>query len=340
MTRAFKRGCLKVVKAPARPVNPRRAPATAATRASGESDPMRNFSDLSERELLALAIGNEEEDGRIYADYALALRDEYPSSAKVFEEMAAEENEHRRQLIDLFVAKFGDHIPLVRRQDIKGTIVRRPVWHIKPLSIDRVRAAAEANGVGRGALLSPRRGAVERRQRSQTARRSRRGRRPARARRRQARIRKPDPAGASGRGRGRAPALHPADHPARPRRPDGRLGVDAGAGVRRRLRDPRPLERVPGRHGGLHRRRHLDGFCRGARRRRQIIGARHAAAARPRLRADDDRRRHRPHAALSDPEFLDRDAASPASSSCSSWRPSPTFSTASWTRRRCRRSPK
>jgi erythrin-vacuolar iron transport family protein len=105
---------------------------------------MRGFNELSERELLALAIGNEEEDGRIYADYALALRDEYPASAKVFAAMAEEENGHRRALIDLFVTKFGDHIPLIRRQDIKGGIVRRPVWHIKPLSIDRVRAAAEA----------------------------------------------------------------------------------------------------------------------------------------------------------------------------------------------------
>ena len=104
---------------------------------------MRSFNELSERELLALAISNEEEDGRIYADYALELRDEYPASAKVFEAMAVEENEHRRSLIDLFVQKFGEHIPLVRRQDIKGTIVRRPVWHVKPLSIDRIRAAAE-----------------------------------------------------------------------------------------------------------------------------------------------------------------------------------------------------
>jgi rubrerythrin len=105
---------------------------------------MRDFTDLSERELLALAIGNEEEDGRIYADYAIALRDEYPASARVFEAMAEEENAHRRALIDLFVRKFGEHIPLIRRHDIKGTIVRRPVWHIKPLSIDRIRAAAEA----------------------------------------------------------------------------------------------------------------------------------------------------------------------------------------------------
>ncbi len=104
---------------------------------------MRSFSDLSESELLALAIANEEEDGRIFGDYAIALRDDYPTSAKVFEEMAAEENGHRRALIDLYVSKYGEHIPLIRRQDIKGTIVRRPVWHIKPLPIDRVRNAAE-----------------------------------------------------------------------------------------------------------------------------------------------------------------------------------------------------
>jgi len=104
---------------------------------------MRGFNELSERELLALAIGNEEEDGRIYADYALALREDYPSSAKVFEAMAAEENDHRRRLLDMYVIKYGEHIPLIRRQDIKGTIVRRPVWHMKPLPIDRVRNAAE-----------------------------------------------------------------------------------------------------------------------------------------------------------------------------------------------------
>ena len=103
---------------------------------------MRNFDDLSEREVLALAIANEEEDGRIYADYAYALSEDYPASAKVFEEMAAEENEHRRRLIDLFVTKFGDHIPLIRRQDIHGNIQRRPVWHIKPLPIDKVRGTS------------------------------------------------------------------------------------------------------------------------------------------------------------------------------------------------------
>ena len=72
---------------------------------------MRKFDELSEREILALAISNEEEDARIFADFADGLHDDYPASAKVFDEMAAEENGHRRRLIDLFVAKFGDHIP-------------------------------------------------------------------------------------------------------------------------------------------------------------------------------------------------------------------------------------
>jgi len=103
---------------------------------------MRNFDDLSEREMLALAIANEEEDGRIYADIAEELRENYPSSAKVFIDMAAEENEHRRRLIDLFASKFGEHIPLIRRQDIRGYIARKPIWQIRPLGVDAVRNRA------------------------------------------------------------------------------------------------------------------------------------------------------------------------------------------------------
>jgi rubrerythrin len=103
---------------------------------------MRNFDDLSEREILALAIGAEEEDGRIYADFADGLRENYPSSAHVFTDMAAEENIHRRRLIDLYVSKFGEHIPLVRRQDIRGYISRKPIWQLRPLGVDAVRARA------------------------------------------------------------------------------------------------------------------------------------------------------------------------------------------------------
>ena len=103
---------------------------------------MRNFDELSEREMLALAISNEEEDSRIYADFADGLTENFPTSAKVFKEMAAEENEHRRRLIDLFVSKFGDHIPLVRRHDIHGYIPQKPVWQIRPLGIETVRNRA------------------------------------------------------------------------------------------------------------------------------------------------------------------------------------------------------
>ncbi|MGA8601799.1 MAG: iron exporter MbfA [Beijerinckiaceae bacterium] len=103
---------------------------------------MRSFSDLTEREILALAISNEEEDGRIYADFAEGLQENYPESAKVFLDMAAEENEHRRMLIDKFVEKFGNHIPLVRRQHIRGYIQRRPLWQVRPLGIEAVRRQA------------------------------------------------------------------------------------------------------------------------------------------------------------------------------------------------------
>jgi rubrerythrin len=103
---------------------------------------MRNFDQLSEREILALAIGAEEEDGRIYADFAEGLRNDYPASAKVFTEMAHEEGEHRRRLLDLYVEKFGEHIPLIRRQDVRGFVNRKPVWQLQPLNLDAVRQQA------------------------------------------------------------------------------------------------------------------------------------------------------------------------------------------------------
>ena len=105
---------------------------------------MRNFSDLTEREILALAIGNEEEDGRIYSDIAESLRETYPASASVFAAMAAEEGDHRRRLIEIYRTRFGDHIPLIRRQDVRGFISRKPIWQISPLSIDAVRGIAQS----------------------------------------------------------------------------------------------------------------------------------------------------------------------------------------------------
>ncbi len=103
---------------------------------------MRDFTTLSEREVLALAIGAEEEDGRIYADFAERLRETYPASAKIFQEMSAEEGEHRRSLIDLYLDKFGPHIPLVRRGDVRGFTSRRTVWHLPSLGIETVRQMA------------------------------------------------------------------------------------------------------------------------------------------------------------------------------------------------------
>jgi rubrerythrin len=103
----------------------------------------KRFADLSEQEILALAITNEEEDSRIYGDVAEGLRADYPATAKVFEEMKAEEMEHYRGLMDLYRKRFGDHIPLIRRQHVKGFIQRRPVWLVRPLGINAVRNLAE-----------------------------------------------------------------------------------------------------------------------------------------------------------------------------------------------------
>lgn len=103
----------------------------------------RNFKDLSEREILALAISLEEEHERIYADFADGLRAEYPASAEMFEKMQAEESEHRGRLIELHRARFGDHIPLIRRQDVNGFIQHTPVWLVRPLGINIVRKQAE-----------------------------------------------------------------------------------------------------------------------------------------------------------------------------------------------------
>lgn len=103
----------------------------------------RAFSDLSEQEILALAISAEEEDMRIYATYSDGLREAYPASAKVFDEMAAEEDEHRLKLIDLHRRRFGEQIPLIRREHVRGFYQRRPYWLVRPLGLDRVRTEAE-----------------------------------------------------------------------------------------------------------------------------------------------------------------------------------------------------
>lgn len=105
---------------------------------------MRSFTDLDQREILALAISLEEEHSRIYSDYAAGLSADYPASAKIFTELGEEENAHRRSLIELFKKKFGDHIPLIRRHDVSGLVRHDPIWMVRPLGIEKVRRQAQA----------------------------------------------------------------------------------------------------------------------------------------------------------------------------------------------------
>src|SRR5947208_14646195 len=104
---------------------------------------LKKFKDLTEKEILAIAIGAEEEDGRIYEDFADALREEYPSTAEMFEDMRKEEAVHRDRLIAMFRQRFGEHIPLIRRENVKGFLERKPVWLVRPLGVKVARKQAE-----------------------------------------------------------------------------------------------------------------------------------------------------------------------------------------------------
>ncbi len=104
---------------------------------------MKRFADLSEQEVLALAISNEDEDNRIYRSFADALRGPYPDTAQMYDRMAAEEIGHRDMLLELHRKKFGEFLPLIRRQDVKGFVARHPIWLNRPLAIDATRKFAE-----------------------------------------------------------------------------------------------------------------------------------------------------------------------------------------------------
>lgn len=104
----------------------------------------KHFSDLTEKEILALAISSEEDDARIYRMYAERLRKDYPNTAHMFEEMAKEEDKHRQRLIDLYKKRFGDTIPLIRREHVAGFYSRRPVWLMENLPLERIREEAAA----------------------------------------------------------------------------------------------------------------------------------------------------------------------------------------------------
>ncbi len=105
---------------------------------------MKNFDSLTEREALALAISREEEDARIYEDFADGLQENYPQPADKFRAMRQDEDSHRHRLLELFKARFGDHGPLIQRQDVRGFVTRRSVWLVRPLGLKAVQRAAES----------------------------------------------------------------------------------------------------------------------------------------------------------------------------------------------------
>jgi rubrerythrin len=103
---------------------------------------MKALSELTEREVVALAIANEEEDSRIYQSFADRLRPDFPASAGIFDTMAEEERDHRNWLYDLFRSRFGEHLPPIRREDVRGFLKRRPVWWSPGLDLDKMRREA------------------------------------------------------------------------------------------------------------------------------------------------------------------------------------------------------
>jgi rubrerythrin len=105
---------------------------------------VRAFSELSEQEIMALAISLEEEDHRVFVEYAHAISDNFPATAKVFSEIAEQESENRRRLIDLYRQRFGEHIPLIRPHDVRGFVKHEPIWMVRPLGLDKVRKQVEA----------------------------------------------------------------------------------------------------------------------------------------------------------------------------------------------------
>ena len=104
---------------------------------------MTPYSELNEQQILALAISSEDDDARIYTNFAKQLHENYPASAHVFYDMAEEEHEHRRRLIDLYQKKFGDNIPLIRRSDVAGFVKLPPVWRMKNMGLEAMRKRAE-----------------------------------------------------------------------------------------------------------------------------------------------------------------------------------------------------
>jgi hypothetical protein len=296
----------------------------------------RRFRDLSEQEVLALAISSEEDDARIYRSYAERLRADYPDSAAMFDEMAAEEDTHRQRLIELHRARFGEVIPLIRREHVAGYYARRPVWLVENLGLDRIRDEAAAMEQDAEAFY------LKAAQRS-TGRRH------------------PQASGRSCPGRGRPPRQR---RPKPPRRiwADARESEDDRAhrqfvltwvqpglaglmdgsvstlapDLRHRLCHAGHLDDIPRRARRLGRGGHLDGLHRGRLGRWRVVGPRLAGQARLRLGHHDDAGRLGHALPYLIPDFWTATITAIAWSSSSSG-PSSGSRTASWRRRFCAR---
>ena len=265
---------------------------------------MKQFSQLTEREILALAIDAEDDDHRVYSAFAEDLRERYPSTAKMFAEMADIEQSHHDALLKTYREKFGKNMLPIRRADVSGFMKRRPVWLVRNLPLSQIRsevelreneaynfylkASAQAKDPAIKKLLADL-AEIEKGHEAIAA---------------DVESRISDPARAPEGRRKPAAQLRSAICAAGARRTDGRFGLDPRAALRRSLRHPQQLVDFPRRPRGLDRRRDQHGLRRGALRRRRNQRARLALAARADLRRDDRARRPRPYTALSRPQFL------------------------------------
>ena len=311
-----------------------RLPVSSSRNPTEKGARVRSFKSLSPQELLALAISLEEEDARIYADFADAVKENYPATAKVLTQMRAEEDGHRHRLIELYRSKFGEHIPLIRRQDVKGFVTRRPIWLVRPLGLQAIRkqvqmmeletkqfyeqAIRQSTDAGIRQLLGDL--AEEERDHAQMADiagngAARRGQREEEADARKKlfllQIVQPGLAGLM----------------------DGSVSTLAPLFAAAFATHNRWTSNVSGRTRRGGRGRHQHGICRSVVRRRQPDRPRQAAVPRICLRPDDRTRRLGPRAALSDSPFLDRHGRGHRSSCSSSWRQSPGSAIITWTRR-------
>ncbi len=223
---------------------------------------LKKFKDLTEREILAIAIANEEEDGRIYGEFADALRESYPATAEMFEEMRVEEAGHRDRLLSLFRNRFGEQIPPIRREDVRGFLKRRPVWMMRPLGVKVARRQAEimemeasrfyTQAAGRTSDVAIRELlntlADEERKHTQAA-----GAYEEKHLTEQAKdLEAPFPRS----------LVHAAIRPTWPRGIDGRLRFHTRSHLRRRFCHAQKLGRLSGRHGRQHWRGHFHGLRR------------------------------------------------------------------------------